>query len=653
MRVRGWTPLLVGLFALSACTGGEKGPDAAGVPKAGPADRDAGPLVGLDARSGTDKPVPPPSFASQVPALRKQVREASLQPWVKVDEDIPFYRIEATFDADFLTYTGKQDLWFKNRSGKPWDKLVFHLYPNFPAIAGDLKHIKVTSATVDGYPIEGKPSAMPSPTRFELPLETPLAPGSAATVTLEFSGLVKRYPPAAPGPLGDLFETVAELLSGGGGDWGLFAYSSGILSMSLWYPMLAVYDDEGWDMAQPSEIGDFAYFDVADHLVQIRLGDGYSLITTGSELSHDGDTWKFAAGAAREFTVSASRLLRTIEGTTGTRGPVTVRSHALDAEQDTQRRVLEAAVGSVAAYEALFGPYPYKELDVVRTDLRGGVGGVEFPGLVTIAGMLYLDELADDLGDMRRTLESRFMTETVEFVVAHEVAHQWWNAVVGSHCRNHPFVDEALANYSSILYFEKRRGAEAAQRQTLFELKLPYQLHRFFGGPDMPVDQPTSAFTDLIGYSAIVYGKGGMFLKAVRDVMGLDAFSAALTSYYAQNLFATASPEKLVATLESATPKGKQVRDLSIRWLAGTYADEDIGTLQVGELIPVLLKELDVELDGWLLETLSEPGFWELLKLADNLVTGKDDLFDGVDYDKVTAWLEKLARKLLFGLLLG
>jgi len=656
MRMRGWSLVPVLLVALVSCKDGGRVPDAEGNPPADRARADAGAAVRGDSKPGPATPVTPaePSFAQQVPALRKQVREASLQPWVKVDEDIPFYRIQVDFDTDFLTYDGKLDLWVRNRSGKPWDKLVFHLYPNFPAIAGDLKNLKVTSASVDGKVLAPLPSNMASPTSFQLPLDTALAPGASTTVTLEFSGLVKRFPPAAAGPLGDLWGAVTDILSGGSGDWGLFSYSSGILSLSLWYPVLAIFDEQdGWDVAEPSGIGDFAYFDVADHLVTVRMGPDHTLVTTGNEIGRDGDAWQFGAGAAREFTLTASKVFRLESASTGTNGTVRVTSVALEGEQSTQKLVLDAAVDSIVAYEALFGPYPYKELDVVRSDLRGGVGGVEFPGLVTIAGMLYLDETSREFADMRRTLESRFMRETVQFVVSHEVAHQWWNAVVGSHCRNHPFVDEALANYSSILFFERRYGAEAAERQTLFELKLPYQIHRFFGGTDMPVDQPTAGFDDLVGYSAIVYGKGGMFLKVVRDTMGLDAFSSALSGYYSDNLFRIASPEKLVRTLESGTPRGEEVRALALRWLAGTHGDEDIGQFEVGAILPVLLAELDVEVEGWMLETLSEPGFWELIKLADNLVTGKEDVLDGVDYDKIMAWVEKLGRRLLFGLLLG
>ena len=54
------------------------------------------------------------------------------------------------------------------------------------------------------------------------------------------------------------------------------------------------------------------------------------------------------------------------------------------------------------------------------------------------------------------------MVDTREFVVVHEVAHQWWSAVVGSDSKRHAFLDEALANFSAALYFEVVHGDEAA-----------------------------------------------------------------------------------------------------------------------------------------------------------------------------------------------
>jgi aminopeptidase N len=51
----------------------------------------------------------------------------------------------------------------------------------------------------------------------------------------------------------------------------------------------------------------------------------------------------------------------------------------------------------------------------------------------------------------------------VEFLVAHEVAHQWWYGLVGNNHHQHAFLDEGLAEYASFLYFEREHGTAAAE----------------------------------------------------------------------------------------------------------------------------------------------------------------------------------------------
>jgi len=600
------------------------------------------------ARPDVKREKKPPTFPELVPEMRKQVREASLQKWVKVPDDLPFYKIRVKFDTDFMTYEGKLELWVKNRSKDEWKELSFHLYPNFPAIAGDLKYLKITKAVVGDREVDGRDLGA----RFELPLETPLKPGEDTHVALDIAGLVKRLKVGGTSGEADIWKQMLDLMSDETGDYGIFAYSSGIMSLALWYPVLAAYDENGWDVATPDDIGDFSYFQAADYLVEVEMEDTFSTITTGNRLSREGNVTSFGAGAVREFTLIASKQLHSLTRKVGAKGEVVVNSFALQAGGDTHNLTLHTAADAMQVFEKLFGPYPYRELDVVQTDLLAGVGGVEFPGLVTIASLLYFDSWKDITEETEAVCDSRFMREATQFVVAHEVAHQWWNAVVGSHSRNHPFLDEALANYSAILFFEERYGAEAAERQSIFELKLPYQIHRFMGGEDMAVDLPAREFTDLMDYSVIVYPKGGLFLKAMRELISSDTFIKAMSSYYDRYMFDIASPDDLVSRFGRTAGKETEVRELAERWLSGSHGDEDIGSFQPGEVIPLLLRELGVELDGWILEIVGEEGFWELVKVGSNILDGKTDILDGVDFDELVSWLTKMTKKILWDVLL-
>jgi aminopeptidase N len=124
------------------------------------------------------------------------------------------------------------------------------------------------------------------------------------------------------------------------------------------------------------------------------------------------------------------------------------------------------------------------------------------------------------------------MQESRDFVIAHEVAHQWWNAVVGSDSRQHPFVDEALANYSAAAHFALTRGPTATQRQLDMMMRLNYHLARLTGIEDKAVDQATNAFEGLLDYGAIVYGKGALFFWALREALGEQGLHSALKDYY-------------------------------------------------------------------------------------------------------------------------
>ena len=61
------------------------------------------------------------------------------------------------------------------------------------------------------------------------------------------------------------------------------------------------------------------------------------------------------------------------------------------------------------------------------------------------SGMIFLSEdiFAPEYGEQRRA-----------FLVAHEVAHQWWYDMVGNNQLEEPWLDEGLANWSARQYLK-------------------------------------------------------------------------------------------------------------------------------------------------------------------------------------------------------
>ncbi|MBV9863775.1 MAG: hypothetical protein JO316_00345 [Abitibacteriaceae bacterium] len=198
---------------------------------------------------------------------------------------------------------------------------------------------------------------------------------------------------------------------------------------------------------------------------------------------------------------------------------------------------------------------------------RGGNGAETEPELPNNPASDLLKSL---LGQQKNIFDSMF-----EATIAHEVAHQWWAIGVGSDSQRAPFVDESLANYSSMLYFEDRYGPEVAQKMMDLHLRTTYSMGRMMGGGDAPANLRTSAYKNNIQYGAVVYGKGALYYDALRHAVGDGVFFASLQEYYARYRDRLAGPRSLLTIIERRAPNA-HVDALYHRWIEETHGDDDI-----------------------------------------------------------------------------
>ena len=226
---------------------------------------------------------------------------------------------------------------------------------------------------------------------------------------------------------------------------------------------------------------------------------------------------------------------------------VTVRSFYLPGDQAGGEHGLKVAADALRVYSRRFGAYPFAELDVVESGTRAG--GIEYPGLVVIAESLY-----------GQAGEGSYF----DFVVAHEVAHQWWYSLVGNDQVNHPWLDESLTGYSTILYYQDVLGRSVADQVLAQSFEAPYQ-RLVQEKRDQKVDQPVAAFTR-DDYSAVVYRKGPLFFHALRQAIGDDKFDAFLKAYFRQNRYDIATAERMLVAAESVADRAT-VRSLFGRWI--------------------------------------------------------------------------------------
>ncbi|MGE0591620.1 MAG: M1 family aminopeptidase [Vicinamibacterales bacterium] len=104
-----------------------------------------------------------------------------------------------------------------------------------------------------------------------------------------------------------------------------------------------------------------------------------------------------------------------------------------------RQRTLDDLAGSLRTYGEYFGPYPFPSLLATETP---GYNGQAFPGLALLSFQAF--------GAMNTNEAALFR--------AHEVAHQWWGALVDWQSYRDQWISEGFAHYAAALYTLMGRG---------------------------------------------------------------------------------------------------------------------------------------------------------------------------------------------------
>ena len=189
---------------------------------------------------------------------------------------------------------------------------------------------------------------------------------------------------------------------------------------------------------------------------------------------------------------------------------------------------------------------PYTELDVAATPTDAG--GVEYPGLVVIADRMY-----DQVGERGSFFE---------IATVHEVAHQWWYNLVGDDQVREPWLDEALTQYATVLYYDDRYGADG--RAGVVK-SFNDRWNRVKDTNDLPIGLPVASYEGG-AYGAIVYGKGPLFLLALREQIGAEVFAQFLRDFSAAYRWRTATAQDFLAAAETSCTC--QLDELFDQWVS-------------------------------------------------------------------------------------
>lgn len=146
-----------------------------------------------------------------------------------------------------------------------------------------------------------------------------------------------------------------------------------------------------------------------------------------------------------------------------------------------------------------------------------------------------------------------------EWLVAHEVSHQWFGDNITCKTFNHVWLNEGFATYSEALWSEMTYGEEAYWADIL--------ANQYFGGGTIYV--PDTNDHGRIFHSGLSYNKASWVLHMLRHIVGDDTFFDILRAYTAQYADSVADTEDFKNLCESMS--GMQLDDFFDEWIYGEY----------------------------------------------------------------------------------
>ena len=451
------------------------------------------------------------------------------------DEKRNFYSIEAVFNDDDMTLTCSQSMEYVNTSENILTEVDFFLYPN---------------SFAEGQtpvPSSYKASAYPNGESFGcMEMESVKVTGQSVEFVVEEENksilvvyLGKELYPD------EVVEIEMEYTVSLANINHRLGYGEKTVNFGTFFPIVCVYEN-GFVRNGFSSSGDPFYSDVSNFEVKLSFPEEYVLASTGNQEVQSDGTVLCEAENVRDFAFVLSKEFELLSKETN---GVTVNYYYYEDENAEEN--LEISCEAVETFEDLFGQYPYKQLSVVKTNFC--FGGMEYPNLVMIS-----DSITDK--------------ETYNYVIVHEIAHQWWYGVVGNNEYTDAWVDEGLTEYSTALFFEENEkyglDYDVVMKNALNGYKKFVEIYSsVLGEVDESMQRDLSEFLTEPEYVNCTYTKGMLLFDSLRDTLGKQKFEKCLKNYYKEYKFENSSYEKLVKSFSKSA--NRDLENFFASWVEG------------------------------------------------------------------------------------
>lgn len=281
--------------------------------------------------------------------------------------------------------------------------------------------------------------------------------------------------------------------------------------------------------------------------------------------------------------------------------PITV--YYLPGHEDAARLIASYAAESLDYFRERWGAYPHDRLLIAETpSIKAGFSGATGDALVLLNRQFFAEK---DLA------VKGFADRLMDFIIAHEIAHQWWGVGIGVDWNAENVLSEGLSQYFALTYFEdkygeygpnlfqfKRRGllVEAIESQLGYinlrqhlQADLPY-LSAFKNRFDEALVKPRRDVNFAQSSTTRLYNKGYLMLRALEGRIGEADMHELLRRSYKRGVGRSLGMEQFQALAESVSGE-----DLSDFFQKAFYRNTNDGELGRAPFADYSVKDVSVE----------------------------------------------------------
>ena len=460
----------------------------------------------------------------------------------EISKDLTNYEISLDLDTVSLSAEASLSLDYINSSEDKLNELKFHLYPQF--FKENATDLVVSSTKLnDAYPngmdysefevervrVSGQDKTVQYQGEYDgilvVPLSNALLPDERVDIFIEFSFQLPNCEHR-------------------------FGYGENTINLANFYPIVCVYENGAFDESGYNSNGDPFYSELANYSVTINLDNAdYVVAGTGEKMDTrmvDGKYQTcFSAKLVRDFAMVLSDEFEVMSKRAG---DVNVEYYYFSDGNASEH--LEAGVDAIETFSDLFGQYPYSTFSIVKTDFI--YGGMEYPNLVMISADI------EDSDDYKN-------------VIIHETAHQWWYGMVGNDEYTYPWLDEALTEYSTLLFYDYNSDYNLSHSEMLDASKSNYTLfvtvyQDVLGDLDTSM-RAVDEYSSEPEYTYCTYVKGVLMYESLYQLIGKDDFLSGLKNYFQDNKYTNATPTDLIHSFEKSS--GSDLENFFSSWIEG------------------------------------------------------------------------------------